>query len=91
MRLAALRVPIVIATVLPRGGRVDVLPVLISLFLPLSLPLGLPYRLSVCIIVPIVVAQGIPISVIPKHVPIDVVVVRSRDGALTLSAYETAT
>lgn len=92
MRLPTLSVPIIItAVLLPRGGRVHVLSILIRLLLALPLPLGLPYCLTVSVIVPIVVAQGVPVRIVPEDLPVDVVVVRPRHRALALSAYETAT
>lgn len=92
MRGASLSVPVVVAAVLlPGGGRVDVLPVLVRLPLPLPLALRLPYGLPVRVVVAVVVAQRIPVRVVAQRVPIDVVVVRRRQRALALSAYETAT
>lgn len=79
MRLSPLRVPVVVAAVLlPRGRRVDVLPVLIGLSLALPLPLRFAYRFPVGVIVAIVVAEGVPVGVIAERVPVDVVVVSAR-------------
>lgn len=64
--LPALRVAVVV-TVLPGGGRVDVLAVVARLSLSLAVPLPLArltYRLTISVVVAVVVAQRVPVGVV---------------------------
>lgn len=85
MRLPPLRVPVVVAALLrpPGGRRVHVFPVLERLPLSLALPLALSLprladRVTVGVVVAVLLAQRVPIGVLPNRVAIHVVVVRGR-------------
>lgn len=96
--LSPLRVPVVI-TILPRSGRVHVLAVVwLAVAVTLAVALAVPFpfarvsdSLPVGIVVAVVVTQRVPVGVVAHGVPVHVVVVRTRQRALALSAYETAT